>query len=245
MPGFAGFDLDPVRWRHVGKMDFITSALTQDRHWLLAYVPVTNNGARTFTVDTDALDGPVRARWFDPATGTYLAIGDGQLHAMSGQQSFTTPGKRADGTDDWVLVLDTEPDPCGAITATGLYTPPATAPAPGVTCEVTASRQSDLAIVSRSRRSSPARPAVGDRSRRTETSYPSRAHAPLEGQRIAGTGETGRMSAIAHTDLDGQPTGAVAGAAGQHRPAGVQRRRLTSKRRSNRCSVRRSPTSSS
>jgi hypothetical protein len=69
---------------------------------------------------------------------------------MSGQQSFTTPGKRADGTDDWVLVLDTEPDPCGAITATGLYTPPATAPSSGVTCEVTASRHNDLAIVSRS-----------------------------------------------------------------------------------------------
>jgi hypothetical protein len=149
-PGFAGFDLIPSGGGTFGKMDFITSALTQDRHWLLAYVPVTNKGARTFTVDTDALDGPVRARWFDPATGTYLAIGDGQLHAMSGQQSFTTPGKRADGTDDWVLVLDTEPDPCGAITATGLYTPPATAPSSGVTCEVTASRQNDLAIVSRS-----------------------------------------------------------------------------------------------
>jgi hypothetical protein len=148
--GFAGFDLVPSGGGTYGKTDFITSALTEDRHWLLAYVPVTHDGARTFSVDTDALDGPVRARWFDPATGTYLAIGDGQAHPMAGAQSFTTPGARGDGTDDWVLVLDTEPDPCGTISSTGLYTAPSTPTPAGVVCEVTATRQSDLAVVSRS-----------------------------------------------------------------------------------------------
>ena len=118
-PGFAGSDLISSGGGTWGGADFITSALTEDRHWLLAYVPVTKTGARSFSVDTDALDGPARARWFDPATGTYLAIGDGQLRPMSGSQTFTTPGKRADGTDDWVLVVDTEPDPCGVIAATG------------------------------------------------------------------------------------------------------------------------------
>jgi len=148
-PDFAGFDLISSGGGTTGKSEFITSALTADRHWLLAYVPVTKQGPRTFAVDTDALDGPARARWFDPATGAYLSIGDGQLHPMTGSQNFTTPGKRADGTDDWVLVINTEPDPCGVVTAAGLYTPPATPPPPGRTCEVTASRQSDSAIVSR------------------------------------------------------------------------------------------------
>jgi hypothetical protein len=148
--GFAGFDLIPSSGGTFGKSDFITSALTENRHWLLAYVPVLKTGSRTFSVSTDALDGPARARWFDPATGTYLAIGDGQLHPMTGSQTFTTPGKRADGTDDWLLVLDTEPDPCGVLTATGLYTPPAEPPPSGVVCQVTASSQSDQTIVARS-----------------------------------------------------------------------------------------------
>jgi len=149
-PGFAGFDLVTSGVGTSGKSDFITSALTENRHWLLAYVPVTKSGARTFSVDMGALDGPARARWFDPATGTYLSIGDGQPHAAAGSQSFTTPGKRADGTDDWVLVVDTEPDACGVITATGQYAAPSAPPPAGLTCEVTGSRTGDLAIVARS-----------------------------------------------------------------------------------------------
>jgi hypothetical protein len=149
-PGFAGFDLVPAGGGTYGQSDFITSALTEDRHWLLAYVPVTGKGSRTFSVDMSALDGPVRARWFDPATGTYLAIGDGQWHPVAGVQSFTTPGLRSDHTDDWLLVIDAVPDPCGSISASGLFTAPTTAPPPGLDCEVTASRSSDLAIVSRS-----------------------------------------------------------------------------------------------
>jgi len=156
--GFAGFDLIPSGGGTYSHDDFITSALTEDRHWLLAYVPVTNGGARTFSVDAGALDGAVRARWFDPATGTYLAIGDGEAHAMKGAQDFTTPGARADGTDDWLLVLDTEPAPCGTISAAGLYTAPASPPPAGIVCEVTATSQRDLAVVARS-----ADLAAGDR----------------------------------------------------------------------------------
>jgi hypothetical protein len=148
-PDFAGFDLIASNGGTYGKSDYITSALTEDRHWLLAYVPVTGSGARTFSVNMDALDGPVRARWFDPATGTYLAIGDDQVHPMTGVESFTTPGMRSDHTDDWLLVIDAGSDPCGSITATGLYIAPATAPPAGLECQVTASRTSDLAIVSR------------------------------------------------------------------------------------------------
>lgn len=147
--GFAGRNLVPAGAGTYGNQDFITSALTEDGHWLLAYVPVMHKGARTFSVDMSALSGPVHARWFDPATGTYLAIGDGQLHASSGVQSFTTPGMRSDQTDDWLLVIDTEVDPCGTISADGLYTPPPTPPPSWLVCEVTASRPSDLSIISR------------------------------------------------------------------------------------------------
>jgi len=148
-PGFAGFDLVTAGGGTAGSPDFITAALTEDRHSLLAYVPVTEVGARTFTINSAAVDGPARARWFDPATGTYLAIGDGQAHPMAAAQSFTTPGRRADRTDDWVLVIDTLPDPCGVITSGGLYTAPSTPPPAGLDCEVTATRQSDATIVSR------------------------------------------------------------------------------------------------
>jgi hypothetical protein len=149
-PGFAGANLITSGGGTSGKADYITSALTQDHHWLLAYVPVSQTGARTFTVDTSVLDGSARARWFDPASGMYIAIDDGQLHPLPATRSFTTPGKRADNTDDWVLVIDTEPDVCGAITSTGLYTAPAVAPPAGITCTVTAVRHSDLAVAASS-----------------------------------------------------------------------------------------------
>ena len=96
MPAGAG------RW---GELDYITSAITSTGDWLLAYAPVTEQGERTFAVDMSALSGPARARWFDPATGNYIAIADNLVN--DGTRDFTTPGKRDDGTDDWLLVLDT------------------------------------------------------------------------------------------------------------------------------------------
>jgi hypothetical protein len=148
-PGFAGADLVPSGQGTWGKKDYITSAITTDRSWLLAYVPVTGHGPRTFSVDMAALNGPTRARWFDPATGTYLSISDGHDEDNVGRRDFTTPGKRSDGTDDWLLVLDTDgADACGTITSSGLYTGP-TSVAPGVTCEVTATLQSEPGTVVR------------------------------------------------------------------------------------------------
>src|SRR5262249_22969691 len=126
--GFAGANLITAGGGTSGKADYITSALTQNHHWLLAYVPVSQTGARTFTGDTSVIDGPARARWFDPATGTYIAIDDGELRPLPATRSFTTPGKRADNTNDWVLVIDTEPDVCGSISSAGLYTAPDVAP---------------------------------------------------------------------------------------------------------------------
>ena len=58
--GFAGVDLVPAGAGTWGELDYITSGSTADGQWLLAYVPVTGDGARTFTVDMSALSGPAR-----------------------------------------------------------------------------------------------------------------------------------------------------------------------------------------
>ena len=93
--------------------------------------------------------GPIRARWFDPATGNYLAISDGYELANEHSRSFTTPAVRGDGTDDWVLVLDSTGNPrCGTITADGVYTAPASIP-DGIDCQVTATLKSDPSVVAR------------------------------------------------------------------------------------------------
>jgi hypothetical protein len=104
-------------------------------------------GERTFSIDMSALNGPTRARWFDPATGNYLAVSDGHEYANIGLREFTTPGTRGDGTDDWLLVLDSSGTTrCGSITTAGVYTAPATNP-DGVTCKVTAANVDDPSVV--------------------------------------------------------------------------------------------------
>lgn len=84
-----------------GGMDWIVSAATRDGHLLLAYVPDAHTGS--FGVTMSALSGSARARWFDPSTGTYTAIG---TFAKSGLRDFTPPGVNGSGEHDWVLVLD-------------------------------------------------------------------------------------------------------------------------------------------
>ena len=144
--GFAGADLVPLGSGTYGGLDYITAARTSDHRWLLAYVPVTRAGRRTFTVTLEGMASDIWARWFDPTTGVYLSAGPGPL-APHGRRAFTTPGARADGTDDWVLVLDTVgPDPCGTMTPTGIYTAPRTAPT-GVRCRVTATLTSDSSVI--------------------------------------------------------------------------------------------------
>ena len=148
-PGFAGRTLITGGEGTWGDPDYITSALTDDRNWLLAYVPVTHGGARTLRVDMSALAGPVRARWFDPASSTFLAISDGYELTNEGHRRFTTPGQRGDGTDDWLLVLDSTGKPrCGTVTAAGLYTAP-TSPSAGIDCQVTATLDGDPSVVGR------------------------------------------------------------------------------------------------
>jgi hypothetical protein len=134
-----------------GGLDYISSAQTLDGGWLIAYVPVSNHNPRTFSIDMSDFRNPVRARWFDPVNGDYIAASDGYELPNKGEQSFTTPGRHADGTNDWILVVDSNNDSaCGSITPTGLYTAPTTAP-DGMICQVTAAALSDPFRTARTR----------------------------------------------------------------------------------------------
>jgi hypothetical protein len=80
---------------------YATAAATPDGLLVIAYLP----SIRKVTVDMSKLAGLVTARWYDPTTGTFLAIG-GSPFANTGSQHFTPPGSNNDGDDDWVLVLE-------------------------------------------------------------------------------------------------------------------------------------------
>jgi chitodextrinase len=120
-PGYAGKDLITAGRGTKGATDYVTSALTSDGQWLLAYIPTTGGtSARTITVDMTAMSGATRARWFNPATGVFTDIASG--YDNTGTQGFTSPGNNGTGTNDWVLVLDAAPGPARfslSVTAAG------------------------------------------------------------------------------------------------------------------------------
>jgi hypothetical protein len=49
------------------------------------------------------MSGTSRARWYNPTTADYSAIG---TLTNTGTQSFTPPGNNGSGYNDWVLVID-------------------------------------------------------------------------------------------------------------------------------------------
>ena len=69
----------------------------------IAYFPTS----RSVVVDTSVIAGssPVRLRWYDPTTGSYTTIAASE--AQSASRAVTVPNAHADGTRDWVLVVDT------------------------------------------------------------------------------------------------------------------------------------------
>jgi hypothetical protein len=81
--------------------DYVAAAATVEGDLLLAYVSPDHAG--TMTIDMTKLRGLVRARWFDPTSGRYTAIG---MYPNLGERAFTTPGTNSAGARDWVLQLD-------------------------------------------------------------------------------------------------------------------------------------------
>jgi len=95
--------------------NYVTTARSGDGSLVLAYTPAST----TLTVDMTKLGGPVTARWFDPASGTYRAI-SGSPFSNAGTRDFATPGNNSDGDSDWVLVLEASADSQPPSAPTGL-----------------------------------------------------------------------------------------------------------------------------
>lgn len=99
----AGFGSPGHPKDRASKMDFCTASRTEDGSVVVAYMPTP----RDITVNMASLKAPATARWFDPVTGTYIAIPGGPF-ANTGTRQFTPPAKvhDDDGDGDWVLLLD-------------------------------------------------------------------------------------------------------------------------------------------
>lgn len=82
--------------------DYATAALTADGTLGVAYLPTP----RTVTVDLSRFSKGVTAQWFDPSSGSYLAIA-GSPFANSGSRQFTPPATNSLGDGDWLLVMTT------------------------------------------------------------------------------------------------------------------------------------------
>jgi hypothetical protein len=87
----------------------IVAASTREGDLLVAYVPPTGSGSRSFNVDLSRMRGPARARWYDPSAGGWLPVA-GTL-PRAAHVAMETPGTNAAGTNDWALVLEAAPSP--------------------------------------------------------------------------------------------------------------------------------------
>jgi len=97
----AGYGTYGTPQTRVSQSDYAAAAKTPDGALVVVYMPT----ARTITVNTGALRGATRARWFDPTIGAFQDV-PGSPFPKSGSHSFTPPAKNHDGDSDWVLLLD-------------------------------------------------------------------------------------------------------------------------------------------
>jgi uncharacterized protein DUF4038/collagenase-like protein with putative collagen-binding domain len=99
-------------WSHAGSVgghDYVVAAADAQGAALVAYVPDTHTGS--VTIALGALARASFARWYDPTTGASTSIA-GSPFPNTGTQVFTPPAAaHADGSHDWVLVLETTPTP--------------------------------------------------------------------------------------------------------------------------------------
>ena len=81
--------------------DYVAAAATVDGDLLVAYVGPDHSGG--VTIDMTKMRGTVTARWFDPTSGAFTAIGS---YPNTGTRTFTPSGNNSAGAADWVLRLD-------------------------------------------------------------------------------------------------------------------------------------------
>ncbi len=68
---------------------------------MVVYIPTE----RPITINMASLNGPAKARWFDPTNGAWQDVSGDSL-PNSGSKRFTPPGKNHAGDGDWVLLLE-------------------------------------------------------------------------------------------------------------------------------------------
>ena len=99
-------------WSHAGSLgghDYVVAAADPQGAALVAYVPTAHTGNLTVTLAT--MSGSSFARWYDPTTGVSTPVA-GSPFPNTGTQAFTVPAAaHADGSRDWVLVIETSPTP--------------------------------------------------------------------------------------------------------------------------------------
>ena len=79
----------------------LAAARADERSFAIAYTPV----GQPLSIHLDKLNGPeIKARWYDPRTGTWIAIGQ---YSNKGIREFTPPSRGP--KNDMVLVLDALP----------------------------------------------------------------------------------------------------------------------------------------
>jgi len=106
---------------YVAGNDYLTAARTHDGTLVIVYTPIL----RTFTVDMSKLSAAATTRWYDPASGAYVAVPGSPL-PNTGTRDFTPPESNSDGDGGWVLVMETQPVETQPPNVT-LTTPPAEA----------------------------------------------------------------------------------------------------------------------
>lgn len=85
--------------------DYIAAAAALDGRRLVT--SVRPNGPEAFEVHVRAMRGRARARWFDPADGSWRAIAAALPNG--GPQAFRVPGRNAAKDQEWVLLPDAAP----------------------------------------------------------------------------------------------------------------------------------------
>jgi hypothetical protein len=84
--------------------DYALLARSADGTLAVAYLPVV----REVKIDLGKLKTPLRARWYDPTTGSY-AEATGSPFTSATNVSFDPPASNGAGDSDWVLLLETAP----------------------------------------------------------------------------------------------------------------------------------------
>lgn len=98
----GGFDTDADS-DDVNANNYVAAARTPDGKLAIAYLPA---GTPIEIAMSRMAGRGVRAQWYDPTSGRYVAA-RGSPFATTGVRRFRTPGRNGEGDRDWVLVLTT------------------------------------------------------------------------------------------------------------------------------------------